>query len=80
MVEKSLKKTGRLLIAHESIRTMGFGAEIIAEITEKYFDLLRGPPSRVASPRIPVPYSKPLEDICRVGSEKIVQSVLKMLK
>jgi pyruvate dehydrogenase E1 component beta subunit len=59
---------------------MGFGAEIIAEITEKYFDLLRSPPSRVASPRIPVPYSKPLEDICRVGSEKIVQSVLKMLK
>ena len=80
MVEKSLKKTGRLLIAHESIRTMGFGAEIIAEITEKYFDLFRSPPSRVASPRIPVPYSKPLEDICRVGSEKIVQSVLKMLQ
>jgi pyruvate dehydrogenase E1 component beta subunit len=80
MVEKSLKKTGRLLIAHESIRTMGFSAEIIAEVTEKYFDLLRSPPSRVASPRIPVPYSKPLEDICRVGSEKIVQSVLNMVQ
>ncbi len=80
MVEKSLKKTGRLLIPHESIRTMGFGSEIIAEITEKYFDLLRSPPSRVASPRISVLYSKPLEDICRVGSEKIVQSVLKILK
>jgi len=79
MVEKSLKKTGRLLIAHESIRTMGFGSEIIAEITEKYFDLLRSPPLRVASPRISVLYSKPL-DICRVGPEKIVQSVLNIFK
>jgi acetoin:2,6-dichlorophenolindophenol oxidoreductase subunit beta len=80
LVQASLKKTGRLMVVHESIRTVGLGAEIVSDITEKYFQSLRCPPVRLASPRIPVPYSKPLEDLCRVDHKRIVDAALQMME
>lgn len=71
LVFKSIQKTGRILIAHESLRVGGFGGELLAEIAEVFFNQLKARPTRIGSPRIPVPYSKPLEDLCRVGPENI---------
>lgn len=58
----SLRKTGKLLIAHEASRNCGFGAEIAAEVAELAFDYLDAPVMRVAGKDAPVPYCKILED------------------
>jgi pyruvate/2-oxoglutarate/acetoin dehydrogenase E1 component len=73
-VFKSTQKTGRILIAHESPRVGGFGGELLAEIAEVFWGQLKAQPMRIGSPRIPVPYSKPLEDICRISPEIIAST------
>ena len=62
LIIQSIKKTGKLLIAHEAVRTCGFGAEIAALIAEEAFDLLDAPIKRVTAKNCPVPYCKQLED------------------
>ena len=61
-IAKSVRKTGKLLIAHEAPSICGFGAEIAAQITEKEFAYLDAPIKRVTGSNCPVPYSKILED------------------
>jgi 2-oxoisovalerate dehydrogenase E1 component len=58
----SVKKTGKLLIAHEAPLNGGFGAEIAARIAEKAFAYLDAPVRRVGGENCPVPYCKILED------------------
>jgi pyruvate/2-oxoglutarate/acetoin dehydrogenase E1 component len=67
----SVAKTRRVLVAHESPKVGGLGGELLAEIAQELFGQLAAPPTRIGSPRIPVPYSKPLEDLCRVGPDAI---------
>jgi acetoin:2,6-dichlorophenolindophenol oxidoreductase subunit beta len=74
-VLESVVRTRRLIIAHESVRDGGFGAEIAATVGEELHDLLRAPIKRVASPRIPVGYALPLESICRVTAPQIALAV-----
>lgn len=71
LVAKSLKKTGRLLVVHEAVQVGGFGGEIIADMTERLWGELRCAPRRLAAPRIPVPYSIPLEDQFRITAEQV---------
>ncbi|MDN3506807.1 MAG: thiamine pyrophosphate-dependent enzyme [Simkaniaceae bacterium] len=61
-IAKSVRKTGKLLIAHEAPSNVGFGAEIAAQISEKEFAYLDAPIQRVTGANCPVPYSKVLED------------------
>lgn len=61
-IAKSVRKTGKLLIAHEAPGNVGFGAEIAARISEKEFPYLDAPIMRVTGANCPVPYSKILED------------------
>ena len=67
----SVKKTGRLLVVHEAVQAAGFGAEIAATVAEE----LGVPVKRLAAPRIPVGYSKPLEDEARVGPAHISRAL-----
>jgi 2-oxoisovalerate dehydrogenase E1 component len=53
----SVKKTGKLLIAHEDTRTVGFGAEIAAVVSEEAFTDLDAPVVRVTTPDMPIPYN-----------------------
>ena len=46
-VTDSVKKTGRAVIVQESVKTLGFGSEIIARINEKAFYSLEAPVKRV---------------------------------
>lgn len=57
----SVKKTHRVVVAHEAVRFCGIGAEIASQITEAAFDYLDGPPLRIGAPSSPVPYSPVLE-------------------
>lgn len=61
-VISSVRKTGKLLVAHEAARNCGFGAEVAASVMEEAFGYLDAPVARVASKDCPVPYSKVLED------------------
>lgn len=62
LVIASVKKTGKLLIAHEAGKTCGFGAEVSAQVVEDAFSYLDAPIVRVGARDCPVPYSKGLED------------------
>jgi 2-oxoisovalerate dehydrogenase E1 component beta subunit len=57
-VEASVRRTGRLVIAHEAPRSGGLGAEIAATITERCFNYLEVAPMRVTGHDIPYPPSK----------------------
>jgi pyruvate/2-oxoglutarate/acetoin dehydrogenase E1 component len=57
----SVRKTGRVVIAHEAVLTGGLGAELAARIQHAAFDYLDAPIERVAAPDAPVPASPPLE-------------------
>ena len=70
-VVASVKKTGRLLVAQESVQVGGFGAEIAAEIGEHLGDALKAPVRRLGAPRMPVPYAAILEDEYRVTDAHI---------
>ena len=70
-VFKSVKKTRRLLVVHEAVQAAGFGAEIAATVAEE----LGVPVKRLGAPRIPVGYSKPLEDEARITPDKIAAAL-----
>ncbi|MFN8549480.1 MAG: thiamine pyrophosphate-dependent enzyme [Candidatus Eisenbacteria bacterium] len=60
-VVTSIKKTGRVLIAHEDVVFAGFGAEIAAQIADAAFQYLDAPVKRVGGAESPIPYNWFLE-------------------
>jgi pyruvate dehydrogenase E1 component beta subunit len=56
-VISSVKKTNRLVVAHEAVKTFGVGAEIAATIAEEALDYLDGPIGRVGARDVPVAYN-----------------------
>jgi pyruvate dehydrogenase E1 component beta subunit len=76
----SIEKTKRILVVHESSKVGGFGGELLAEISENFFGKLKSAPTRLGSPRIPVPYAKNLEDLCRVDATMISQATQKLVQ
>ncbi len=60
-VLSSVRKTGKVLIAHEATRSCGVGAEVAALIAEEAFEHLDAPVTRLTAPDVPIPFSPPLE-------------------
>ncbi|WP_180537541.1 alpha-ketoacid dehydrogenase subunit beta [Micrococcus luteus] len=58
LVESSVRRTGRLVVAHEASRTGGLGAELVATVAERAFHWLEAPPVRVTGMDVPYPPSK----------------------
>ena len=72
----SAQRTGRLLVVHEAVQAAGFGAEVVATVAEA----LAIPVRRLGAPRIPVGYSRPLEDVSRLSVGKIVALASSLLR
>lgn len=53
----SVKKTGRLVIAHEAPKIGGFGGELAAQVSERAIDSMQAPILRVGGYDTPFPYS-----------------------
>ena len=74
-VVESVKKTGRVVIAHEAHRRAGPGAEIAALLAEEAIGYLDAPIIRVATKNVPFPYNPDLERFILPGAADIVQAV-----
>ena len=61
-IATSVKKTHRVVVAHEAVKRSGFGGEIASQIMEDLFDYLDAPVKRVAASNVVMPFSPPLED------------------
>jgi acetoin:2,6-dichlorophenolindophenol oxidoreductase subunit beta len=79
MVLSSVRRTGRLLVVHEAVAVGGFGGEIAATVAEELFGALKAPVRRLGAPRIPVPYSPPLEELCKIAPSRIADVAQAML-
>jgi 2-oxoisovalerate dehydrogenase E1 component beta subunit len=61
-IADTVKKTNRVIILHEDVRTGGIAGEVVAIINEEAFDYLDAPIVRITSKDTPVPFSPPLEE------------------
>lgn len=75
----SVRKTGRLVIAHEAVVTGGAGGEIAAQVQEAAFDYLDSPILRVGAPFTPVPATPVLEKAFLPGKEQVIDAVLRTM-
>lgn len=76
----SVKKTGRLLIAHEAPRFGGFGAEIAAQVSAEVFEYLDAPIMRIGGFESAIPYSKPLENEVLPQLADLESAIFKLLE
>jgi pyruvate dehydrogenase E1 component beta subunit len=75
----SVRTTNRCVVVEEGWPHGGVGANLAALIAEHAFDDLDAPVARVCSADVPMPYSKPLEDIASPHEPQIVAAVLAVL-
>jgi 2-oxoisovalerate dehydrogenase E1 component len=61
-IAASVRKTGRVIVAHEDSRSWGYGAEIAARIADELFEYLDAPVRRIGALDTFVGYSPVLED------------------
>jgi acetoin:2,6-dichlorophenolindophenol oxidoreductase subunit beta len=73
-IVESVKKTSRLIVAHEAVEQAGIGAEIVARVQQEAFYYLDSPIVRVAAPFAPIPASPTLEAQYLPGKVRIVDA------
>lgn len=76
-IYESVKKTHRLVVAHEAVKTGGVGGEIAASVSENILEYLDAPIIRVGAAFTPIPFSPPLEKQVIPQVESIVEAVLR---
>jgi pyruvate dehydrogenase E1 component beta subunit len=78
-IATSVRKTHRVIIVEECMKTGGIAAELTALINDRLFDELDAPVLRLSSQDIPTPYNGSLERLTIVQPEQIVEAVKKMV-
>jgi len=79
-VAESVKKTSRVIVAHEDPISYGYGAEIAARISNELFEYLDAPVRRVGATDTFVGYAPQLEDFILPQSEDVENAVLELSK
>lgn len=76
---RSVRKTGRLVVAHEACVTGGVGAEIASRVAYQAFDYLAAPIERVGAKDSPIPFSPILEREILPDDEDVVEAVYRLM-
>ena len=71
---ESVRKTGKLIVVHEAVKTGGVGAEVAQSAVEGAFDYLEAPIMRVASKDLPIPVGD-LQDLVYPDTEDVVEAI-----
>jgi pyruvate/2-oxoglutarate/acetoin dehydrogenase E1 component len=80
-IATSVRKTHRVLIVYEGVKTMGIGAEISAMIAESdAFDFLDAPIRRLGGADAPIPYNPVLEKAAVPQEETIVAAARRLVR
>jgi acetoin:2,6-dichlorophenolindophenol oxidoreductase subunit beta len=80
-IAASVRKTRRLLVVHEGVKTMGIGAEISAMIAESdVFHALQAPIMRLGGADAPIPYNPVLEKAAVPQEDDIVGGALQLVR
>lgn len=77
---ESVRKTRRLVVASDDVRSGGLAAHIISRVVEEAFYDLDAPVQNVSSPEIVTPFSAQLEKQYMVNKDKIVEAVSKVVE
>jgi pyruvate dehydrogenase E1 component beta subunit len=77
---ESAKKTGKVLVVHESCQTGGFGGEVVGQISDSdAFFYLDAPIKRLGGLDVPIPYNPHLEAQVVPTKEKITAAIESLL-
>ncbi len=79
-IATSVRKTSRVIVAHEDMLSWGYGAEIAARIADELFDDLDAPVRRIGSKDTFVAYQPKLEDAILPQPETILKAVVDLKK
>jgi len=80
-IAASVKKTHKLLIVYEGVKTLGIGAEVSAAIAESdAFDFLDAPIMRLGGAEVPLPYNPELEKAAVPQVPDIVTMVRRLVQ
>jgi 2-oxoisovalerate dehydrogenase E1 component len=71
----SVRKTGRLVVAHEAVKRGGWGGELAALVMERALDDLDAPVVRVGARAVPMPYNDNLEKAVIPSREDLITAI-----
>ncbi len=74
-IAQSVRKTSRVIVAHEDMLSWGYGAEIAARVADELFDQLDAPVKRVGSMDTFVAYQPVLEDVILPQPATILKAI-----
>jgi len=76
-LERSIQKTGTLVVVEEDHKTGGYGAQIVSWAAEKLFYSLDAAPLRLAGEDVPIPYNRTLELASIPTPDSIAADIIK---
>ncbi len=76
----SVRKTGRLVVAHEAWKIGGLGAEVAATVAEQGFGCLKAPIVRVGAPHAPVPAHSTIRRAFLPDAQDVIDAVHAVMK
>ncbi len=76
----SVKKTGKVVVVYEDSKYLGFGAEIVSQITENAFEYLDAPVKRVAGLDVHIPFHPVLEKTVLPQDEWVLKACEEIAK
>ncbi len=79
-IAETVKKTNRVIVLHEDVRSGGIAGEIAAIINEEAFDWLDAPIVRITSRDTPVPFSPPLEEAFLPNTGDVIRHVRRLMR
>jgi 2-oxoisovalerate dehydrogenase E1 component beta subunit len=78
-IAETVRRTSKVMIVHEDVRTGGIAGEIAAIINEEAFDHLDGPIVRLTALDTPVPFSPPQEEYFLPNVSDVIREARRLL-